>query len=73
MTSAPHHPNFGQWAAVAYFLAGLRRSAPSLAAKNGAAPGVQAQRDTGAALGFAAVGLQTLPDGNHGDNRGLTK
>lgn len=68
MTSAPHHPNFGQWAAIAYFLAGLRRSASALAAKPAAALGAQAKRDTGAAAGFAAAGFQNLPDGNHGDN-----
>lgn len=73
MTSAPHHPNLGQWAAITYFLAGLRRCAPSLAAKNGAAQGVQAKRDNCAAAGFAAGGLQSIPHGNHGDNRGLTK
>jgi hypothetical protein len=67
MTSAPHHPNFGQWAAIAYFLAGLRRSAPALAGKTAAAPGVQAKRDNGAAAGLTAAGLLTLPDGNHGD------
>ena len=67
MTSAPHHPNFSQWAAIAYFLAGLRRSAPALAGKTAAAPGVQAQRDTGAAAGLTAAGFQNLPDGNHGD------
>lgn len=67
MTSAPHHPNFSQWAAIAYFLAGLRHCPPSLAAKSGAAPGTQAKRAQGAAAGFAAAGLLALPDGNHGD------
>ena len=63
MTSAPHHPNFAHWQAVAYFLAGLRRTAPALLRTAGAAPG------TGAAVGFQAAGFQALPDGNHGDNK----
>lgn len=63
MTSAPRHSNFPQWQAVAYFLAGLRRSAPALP-RTAAAPA-----GTGAAAGFLASGFQALPDGNHGDNK----
>lgn len=65
MTSAPNHSNAPQWQAVAYFLAGLRRTAPALPRKAAAPAG------TGAAIGFLAAGFQALPDGNHGDNNSL--
>lgn len=69
MTSAPRHPNAPQWQAVAYFLAGLRRCAPALAATAAAAPGHgKRSAGTGAAAAFLAFGFQALPDGNHGDN-----
>ena len=65
MTSAPHHPNLGQWRAISYFLGNFELMATRRVQAGAADRAANGKRSAGA----ARAGVPALPDGNHGDNR----